>query len=371
MRIRILSDEPVSPNFPGGADCCAFVQMTQRENGDVLCLYRRGSAKHGPDGALVAQRSPDRGQTWGAPLTVFDEADHTPPNSVVCGGIAALGDTLISSYCYVEMLNPDAYVFGDEGSRFPRHICISRSEDAGRTWSEPVEIGAPEFAGRAGTASSPFPLGDGGLCVPLEIQTEQGPQGTAAVFSSDGGRTFSEPRLLVADETGALSLCDARFARLRDGTHLMHLWAFRHDTEETISVHESRSLDGMTWGKAHATGIHGQISQPLELPSGTIISICNHRQYPEGNQFWWSTDGGRAWDERPIQMWSVRESRMLGEPADERRVADKEEVWDSLPSFSFGTPALLLADDDTVLLTYYGTVDNVIHVRACRFRVEE
>ena len=47
-----------------------------------------------------------------------------------------------------------------------------------------------------------------------------------------------------------------------------------------------------------------------------------------------------------------------------------ENVWDALAVFSFGTPDLALLDDGSILLTYYATADGIIHVRACRFRIE-
>jgi len=374
MKITILSDEPMSPNLaardPGTA--CAYVQTTTTANGDLYCLYRRGSTKHGPDGVLVVQRSSDGGKTWSEPLTVFDRTAQDPPDSVICGGVCALGNTLLADLCSVEMLDPDVYVFSDQGETFPRHIRLFRSEDGGRTWSGEVEIPMGSFAKRTGVASSPFPLGDGSLCIPLEVQTHAGPQGTAACFSDDSGLTMSAPRLLAADDAAALSLCDARFTRLRDGAYLMHLWAFRYDTEETISVHQSLSTDGgRTWSKPAPTAIQGQISQPLQLGSGAVIAVANHRQTPEGNQLWWSVDGAATWNDAPIQMWDVAAERMLGHPAAARIDQQDEQVWDALPAFSFGTPALELLDDATVLLSYYAIVDGVTHVRACRFRAEQ
>jgi len=371
MQVTVLSDAAVSPNLAAGdaGSACAFVQTTQRESGDIFCLYRRGAQKHGPDGALVAQRSGDGGQTWDAPLTVFDRTDRTPPETIICGGLCAVGDDLLAAFCSVEMLRPEAYVFSDEAEEFPRHINVSRSEDGGLTWTDPTHVDTAPFRRRTGVASSPFLMDNGDVCMPLEVRLDAGPQATAACFSIDGGRTFSGPSLLVGDATGNLSLCDARFARLADGTRLMHLWTFRADTEETVRVRECRSSDGRAWSQPEPVDIQGQISQPLELPSGLVISVCNHRQSPEGSQLWWSRDAGSTWRDRPIQMWDVRESRVTAQPADERATTKTEDVWDELPSFSFGTPALTLLDDGTVLLTYYGTIDGIIHVRACRFRV--
>jgi hypothetical protein len=47
----------------------------------------------------------------------------------------------------------------------------------------------------------------------------------------------------------------------------------------------------------------------------------------------------------------------------------KESIWDDLKTFTFGTPGLLRFDDGTILLTYYATIDGLIHIRACRLRL--
>lgn len=371
MKVTVLSDVPVSPNFVEGNAACAFVNSTRCVSGDIFCAYRRGSAKHGPDGTLLVQRSSDGGQTWLEPVTVFDRTRQTPPESVVCGVVTAAGNTLIAGFSSVEMLNPETYIFSDEAENFPHYIRVCHSHDGGRTWADFALIDPSPYGGaRSGLGTNPYLLPDGGLVFPLEVRLPSGPQATAAVVSSDRGRTFSQPHLLVGDETGKLSLCDARIIRLRDGSYLMHLWTFTCEDEKTISVHQSRSTDGINWSEATPICLQGQISAPLEVSPGFLISVCNHREQPEGSQLWWSQDGGETWTDRPIQMWDVVEGRVIGESAEERAVSKQKAVWDSLPGFSFGTPGLLLVEENVVLLTYYATIDDIIHVRACRFTVE-
>ncbi len=68
-------------------------------------------------------------------------------------------------------------------------------------------------------------------------------------------------------------------------------------------------------------------------------------------------------------MWDLAAGRMLGEPAQARAVSKSEQVWDELQRFSFGTPDLSLLPDGSVFLAYWATVNQIIHVRGCRFRV--
>jgi hypothetical protein len=141
MKIEILSDEPVSPNLHDASNsCCAFVQSATDQNGRVFCVYRRGSAKHGPDGVVLMQCSPDYGKSWTQPSVIFDRTDQAVPQSAIGGGIVAAGETLLSSFTYAEMADPEVFVFSDEGWALPRHLVVSGSEDGGATWLNPAEI---------------------------------------------------------------------------------------------------------------------------------------------------------------------------------------------------------------------------------------
>ena len=373
MKIEILSDQAVSTNLAAGDAglTCAYPQSTPLDRGDVACLYRQGTSKHSYDGILVLQTSRDRGEMWSEPLVAFDGRDLQPPQSVTSGGICQTGTgELLITLGLVDASNPTVYVFSEEGMAFERQTCACRSSDGGKTWSRPVSVDTSRFP-TASITSKPLVLCGGEILVPVEVETPLGPQATAATFSSDGGRTFEPLIPCAADPTGELNLCDARFATLGDGRLLMLLWTFLQANEQTIEVHQSLSSDrGRTWSCPVGTGIQGQIAVPLALPGGLVIAAANHREPPEGIQLWLSEDEGATWDvDHPVQMWDAHEGRMLGEPVTNRPPESNRGVWDELEAFRFGTPDLVELGDGTILLTYYATIDTIIHARACRFRV--
>lgn len=374
MKIEILFDLPVSPNMAAANanETCSYPFSAILANGDIACIYRRGKEKHTYDGVLLMQTSSDGGETWSAPLVAFDGRDHRPPRCVVEGGMGqTAAGTLLATFGMVEATSPDAYLFSEEGRKQKRGVCAVRSEDLGETWSEPTYIDTSAFP-RAGITTKPLALPGDELFVPLEVETTFGANGTAAAFSTDDGRTFGPLVTCAADPAGEKNLCDARFALLDDGRILMLLWTFLESSEETITVHRSFSSDnGRTWSEVEPTGITGQIAVPVGLPSGVVIAASNFRHPPDGIRLWASPDGGETWNtDSPIQMWDVRQSRMLGEAiAPEAAEIKDEGVWDALDKYTFGTPDLIRLNDGTILLMYYATIDGICHVRACRFRV--
>jgi len=102
----------------------------------------------------------------------------------------------------------------------------------------------------------------------------------------------------------------------------------------------------------------------------------NYRKTPAGVRLYLSKDGGNNWDiESPLQMWDTEQGRCLGQNANDIPATDCRDndgnrgVWDDLQNFTFGTPDLAELPDQTVLMSYYATIEDTIHVRVCRFRI--
>jgi len=374
MRIDILSDNPISSNMQAGDTgiACAFPLCALLGDGSVCCVYRQGTEKYSTDGVLVAQSSQDMGNTWSPAVPVFDGRQSDKALTVVSAAPCVSREgTLLVVFNAVEGLPADVYMFSVEGKPFPRRLCSSRSTDRGQTWQPPDLIDLPEFYWPAIT-SKPVTLPDGEICMPVEYKLPSGVIGTGMAFSSDDGKTFASPVTVAADSSARLNLCDARFDCLPDGRLLCHLWTFLQENEQTIEVHQSYSSDkGRTWTKPKSIGFVGQITAPLSLPGGQLIAASNYRHPPDGIRLWVSLDQGEHWNlDEPIQMWDLAAGRMVGKVIDPgQTLTGKDGIWDTLPSFTFGTPDLLALPDGSLLLTYYATLNEIIHVRACRFQI--
>ncbi len=374
MQLEILFDVAVSPNLGAGdrSHACAFPLSARLADGSVVCLYRQGTTKHSHDGVLLMQHSTDGGLHWAAPQTVANGLQATPTQTVVTGGLCQTpGGALLASFGSVEGLPPNTYPFGAEGERYPLRFFLTRSTDGGATWSPPWQPNLHPLA-RVGVTGPPFVAANGAICVPIECRIASGVNATALIISHDDGQTFSPPLLVAGDERGRLNLCDARFDLLPDGRLITLLWTFLQENEQTIEVHRTFSADhGQTWSTAQPLGFVGQITAPLVLPDGRVLAASNYRHSPLGSLLWHSVDGGATWaTDQPLQLWDAEQGRITGQPVTLAPLGEVEErIWDELQRFSFGTPDLLLLGDGSVLLTYYATLQGIIHVRACGFRV--
>ncbi len=378
MNIDILEDKAVSPNLNRHAqsDVCAYAVPCRLKNGDLVCAYRQGSAKHSRDGVLIAQRSTDGGINWSDAVSIFDGLQKSPRESVHSGVVCQAADgAVLAIFKTVEARNPEAYIFSEEGRQLPQRLYISRSMDGGKTWPAPEEhklVGAPRdtYIG-----SRPLLLPGGDLLIPVEATGLYGQQIVLVASSADGGSTLQPVITCAEDRTGRVGHGDPKFTLLPDGRIVMLTWTYLNATETTLAVHRCVSTDkGRTWSKPVSTGVESQIMAPLALDAEHLIAASTVRTNPEGIRLWYSSNAGETWNtESVVQMWDPHDEKLKGMGLKLGHVTSKvasEKIWETLPGFSFGTPDLVQLDESLCLLTYYATVKGITHIRACRFKVE-
>ena len=373
MKVEVLHDIAVTPNLAqkNTNQACAYAMIDRLKDGQVFCAYRCGTTKHSYDGKLVGQRSGDMGKTWVEPIVIYDGAEFSPPRPMVSFQAFVAGDgSLLVVMSTIEVTEPGSYLFSDEGRSQPRQCYKMHSYDGGKTWTDPEPI---YFAkeGTPGIVGKSFVLANGEIFFNFHFRQALGPCTMSGCFSSDNGKTISSPTDMVWDPNGKLNYDDPYYTVFPDGQAVGLYWTHQQDTEETVDVHRCVSDDnGRSWSKPESVGMLGQISVPLALDEKTMLVASNFRQQPDGVRLWISHDRGVSFDESPIQMWDAESESLLVQPVQsDARAVENEGVWEALARFTFGTPGLLDLDDGTILLSYYATVDDVIHIRTCRFKL--
>src|SRR5262249_48334932 len=132
-------DVAVTPDSGAGERrSCASPMTCRLQNGDILCVYRRGTEKHSRDGVLIVQRSTDGGSSWSEPITIHDGMRSALPESVHAGALCQVEDgTVLAMFTAVEAKNPEAYIFSDTGRQLEQKFYLASSRDQGRTWTSP------------------------------------------------------------------------------------------------------------------------------------------------------------------------------------------------------------------------------------------
>ena len=253
----------------------AFPGICKTKQGALLVVYREGRAHVDNAGRVMLVRSTDGGKTWGAPELVFDDPSYDDRNAA----ITALSDGRV------------AVVFDTYNQGEDRYSYFLISEDEGRTWSKPQQIGESRYYRTRSPMLelSPtrwlFPVydcsgpaeGRGSFC---EIYDPKKEKFTRAVITQKRGLT---------DETCLVSL---------GGNKVLAL--IRHEGDASVPPyhHASFSKDGgATWSEPAPTDIPAVRSpcDALRLPSGDVacaFSFVNRRS----ERMVLSHDGGKTWD---------------------------------------------------------------------------
>lgn len=373
MKISYFNDVIVSKPLHGfeNLKTGCFPSVAVNKSGDIVCVYRLGATKHSYDGIFVSSRSRDGGLTWEDPVALFKNYDNANSQFALVNGICACSDgAFVAALTMVSGKNQHDYIFDDVQAGWKAQLYTCRSWDGGRTWDRPEILeNAPSYRmGISGLTA----LSNGAILLIGERVLDNGAIAVIRSFSEDKGFTCEPFEEIITDARVKLSWCDARQTLMPDGSILMLLWTFRIDDEKTLNVHKSISCDmGITWSRPAEVAIQGQVSKPLALGNGALISLTNCRQGREGIRLWHSTDSGKSWDKNSlIQLWDAREEKILAKALENDELIErKTKVWQDLPGFSFGSPDAVWLNDGSILMVYYGTEDGHINVRACRFHL--
>jgi sialidase-1 len=183
-------------------------------------------------------------------------------------------------------------------------ICLTRSTDEGRTWSEPVAIYDDEFDNRDPHIAQ---LSNGMVvCSFFSLKrSSTNPQGyeclnAQIIRSFDQGATWEHKSQFVLTDT-PVWVCSAPVHEMPDGTYILPI--YREDsTGAWGGVVHSHDL-GETWGEAIPIGQDSGLVLPAEtditlLKDGSLYAALRGDEN-ENMQYATSSDGGLSWS--PVQ----------------------------------------------------------------------
>lgn len=223
---------------------------------------------------------------------------ENPRNSE--GSFATLASGRII-FCYTQF-------YGGAADESPARIVQIRSDDQGRTWSEP-QVVVENTAGNNVMSVSLLRLQDGRLAMFYCIKNSWLDCRPHMRVSTDEAATWSEPKLLL-QAPGYFVLNNDRVIQTSKGRIILPLGYHRSKLSDP---HSSKSFDaraitlwiysddaGQTWQEAAnwwaipvLSGSGLQEPGVVELPDGTIMGWSRTDQ---GAQYGFtSTDGGRTW----------------------------------------------------------------------------
>jgi hypothetical protein len=250
----------------------AFPDVCRLRDGRLVCVFYAGyghvalpNEKLPKGGRICWATSNDEGRTWTAAEILFDGPDDDRDPSIV----QLKSGRLIANFFSLRKSRNPTRPFDGQGT------WIITSEDAGKTWSPPVQVSKSYY-----TSTPIRELSTGRLILGLYAETADSAHG-AVIYSDDGGRTWSKE---VNIDNGGIRLdTETDLIELKDGT----LYAAQrpHMCFATSSDH------GQTWTVSTPIGFPGHC--PYFLRTRDDIILLAHR-VPK-TSLHYSLDECRSW----------------------------------------------------------------------------
>ena len=250
-------------------------------------------------------------------------------------------------------------------------ILLFWSHDSGITWSEPqivpVDLPAKKYTWN-GTGPV-LQVSSSRWMYTLETWKPEGYAGppdqkSAAVFSSDGGKSWGELTVTADDLRGRLMYYDQMGSIAADGRICIYLWTHVDGTSEDLTNHWIVSSDeGRTWSAPKPTNLRGQVCAPIALEDGRIAAVYNFRHNPQGVRIALSEDLQHFDLERELVLFEAGSEATMGAPAAKSFHAEHVQI-------AFGKPGGLQLPDGDLLTYFWCTSKGVTHTRWVRLAID-
>ena len=243
-----------------GADTFRIPALVTAKNGDLVAAYDvrwNSSADLQNDIDIGVQRSSDGGRTWSGMQIAVDMGEYGALPQALNG----VGDPCV----LLDRRSGDIFIFalwahGMEGqaavncsstgldpTEVPQLIMV-RSRDAGKSWSDPVNITRqvkdPDCASVFQGPGIGITMADGTLVVPVQVWKSPGNAGCAIIFSKDGGDSWE------ISSIAASNVCEDQVAEIEPGVLMLNMRNY-NTSDRARKVYVSEDL-GRSW-EAHAS----------------------------------------------------------------------------------------------------------------------
>ena len=268
--------------------------------------------------------------------------------------------------------NPRQFVKREVGDQTTGPL-VRWSTDGGVTWTSPQFITAPLPADEYTyhTMGNVIAFSAQHWMFPLQLNSPKhhytGPNhhGAAALFTTDGGRTYDEFAIVGQDPGGVIEYHDQFGIRLDDSRVYTMLWSVDTTANADLPNHYVVSTDcGRTWSQPAPTNLRGQVCAPIMLADGRIAAVYNYRHEPQGIHLVLARDFRSFAVDEEIVVFAAGSESVLGELEDEHYLTKNAHV-------AFGRPNGVALTDGTVLIWFWCTVGDVTHTRWVRVAVDD
>jgi Neuraminidase (sialidase) len=177
----------------------------------------------------------------------------------------------------------------------PGGVFLLRGTTGPLTWEKEATHVTGDSDLLVATSASILETESGALLMPVYMRRPNHPPDRAYVLrSEDGGKTWSQPTLIAEDRDGKIAMQEPALAQNREGVIVCLMRTA--NAEDHLYTVRSRD-DGKTWTVPERTPLIGHPADLQALPDGRMLAVYGYRHDPGwGVRGCVSDDGGITWD---------------------------------------------------------------------------
>lgn len=340
-------------------------------DGTLLAAYRIGPSKDSSGSVTELRRSTDNGCTWTSPETPFSSIFAGIQGSLQVVYITRLSDAqLIACALWVDReAFPDAPLFHPETEGcLPMRVLVADSHDQGRSWSPWREVPVTPDIGPPSLTNPIVRLRSGRLIVSIETNKpylDRSPWFQHVVYceSTDHGQTWTLPRTVCQDPTGAIFHWDQRLAVAPNNTLAAFSWTYDRVANRYLPIRRHISHDeGQTWSD-DTLDFADQPSHPAVLRDGRAVLAWVDRYGTRSIRARCASALDASFDPASEIVLYQAES-----PA--RETADTAGMLTDMGLWSFGLPYAEALPNGDVFIVYYAGTPQSMDVRWVRLQLQ-
>jgi hypothetical protein len=338
--------------------------LARLDDGELVTAFDLGQAVEALDYRTYLARSRDEGQTWTAPVRLFDDTVTRPSTHSVRVGRVRDG-TLVGFGGRYYRDDPEAGLVNRANLGYTAmDLILLDSRDGGRTWSGPRTIDPPLEGPAFETCHRVIELADGRWLAPTS--TWRGWEGRAphgmqaiALVSHDRGRSWPEWISIIDEFAAGRVSWELGLTELADGRLLAVVWSYDERAGRSLPNRYAVSDDGRTFSPPRDNGLVGETAKLLTLVDGRVLCLYRRLDTPGLWAQLLRIDGQQWVPLAEAPLWQGPLSGLVGDRA----------AGDELSSLTFGFPSLVELPGGEVLAVFW-CVEECIHVvRWVRLRV--
>lgn len=347
-----------------------FPSVVVLPDGQMVATYVLGEAFESVDMQVHLARSDDGGQTWRGEGTICPATTDRVTSTFGRIAVTPEGELVANVIRYDRTDHANQGLTNPENiGHVPTELLITRSSDAGNTWTPPHLV-EPPLSGPEFEMCAPVTiLRDGRWLWPTSTWRDwQGnlPNGNrmVALVSDNEGHTWPSYLDVMHSPDNNLIFWESKIVELNDGRLLAVAWCYderaRRDRPNQYAVSDD---GGATWSEPLSTGLLGQTMTPFVLDSGRIL--CAYRRMDKPGL--WAAiarlDGDRWVTDALEPLW--------GHTHDGGITTTCENMVENFNTLKFGAPSMVRCPDGSVFLAFWCYEDNVSVIRGIRLQLDE